>query len=82
MSVFTGLTDDAKRASLLSLQAAYLELLAGSKVAAASYTQGDGAKSVTFSQANLGNLTALIAQLQAELGMICRPRRTMRFLHR
>lgn len=75
MSVFTGMPRTVLQANLAELQAAYISLAAGSKVESANYTQGDGSKSVTFSRANLGQLTALIAQLQKELGIIKHARR-------
>jgi hypothetical protein len=80
--VFAGMTQPALQAALSQAQAAYLALSTGSKVETVSYTQGDGAKSVTYSRTNIGQLAALIGQLQQALGIQCRPRRTMRFLHR
>jgi hypothetical protein len=80
--IFAGMTQPDLQAALGQAQAAYLALSTGSKVETVSYTQGDGAKSVTYSRTNIGQLAALIGQLQQALGISCRPRRTMRFLHR
>ena len=44
-----------------------------------SYTQGDGAKAVTYTQTNVQQLVVLIKQLQAQLGLISRARRPLRF---
>lgn len=81
LSVFSGMSRDALQAALSQAQAAYIALSTGTKGESFSYTQGDGAKSVTYTRANLGQLTALIGQLQQALGLTCRPRRSIRFLH-
>jgi hypothetical protein len=79
-SIFAGMTTVQLQAALTAAQQAYLALASGSKGETFSYTQGDGAKSVTFSRANLGALTMLIKQLQVELGVICQARRPIRFV--
>lgn len=79
---FYGMDTDALAAGLAQAQAAYIALLAGSKEESVSYTQGEGARAVTFTRTNIANLTALIAQLQAALGQGCGARRrpiTFRF---
>jgi hypothetical protein len=81
LSVFSGMSRDALEAALTQAQAAYIALYTGTKGESFSYTQGDGAKSVTYTRANLGQLTALIGQLQQALGINCQPRRSIRFLH-
>jgi hypothetical protein len=50
----------------------------GAKGESYSYTQGDGAKSVTYTKANLGDLTQAIRLLQAQLGIVRTPRRALR----
>ena len=78
--VFSGMTPAAKLAALQSAQQAYVALSTGAKVASASYAQGDGAKSVTYTAAEIGSLTLLIKQLQESLGLLRRARRPMRFV--
>ena len=69
-SIFAGMSEAMLLAALQSAQSAYVELLSGAHVVTASYSQNDGNKSVTYNQASIGGLTALIKQLQAQLGMI------------
>lgn len=81
-SIFAGMTVDALRAALASAQAAYVTLSTGGKVASASYSQGDGVKSVQYTPATIGGLVMLIKQLQAQLGIVPRSRRPNRFVFR
>jgi hypothetical protein len=81
-SLLAGMSRDVLQAQLTALQTAYLELAAGSKVVTASYSQGDGAKSVTYRQADMAALTQAIRTVQAQLGLISQPRRALRFIHR
>lgn len=81
-SIFAGMSTPALQAALTSAQQAYIDLTTGGKLEVAAYTQGDGSKSVTYTRAQLGALTLLIKQLQAQLGIISRPRRAMRFTFR
>jgi hypothetical protein len=76
-SIFAGLDTTTLQTWLTSAQTALVELQTGSKVATVSYTQGDGSKSVSYTRAEIGSLIMLIRQLQAQLGIICRPRRAM-----
>lgn len=82
LSIFAGMTTAQKQQALASAQQAYLDLTTGVKIASASYTQGDGAKSVSYTKADMPALSALIKQLQADLGVITRPRRAVRFIFR
>lgn len=52
---------------LASAQAAWQQLVTGNQVTSVSYSQGDGAKSVTRTPADLATLRAWIASLEAEL---------------
>jgi hypothetical protein len=81
-SIFAGMAQDQLRRALSSAQMAYIELTTGGKVQAAAYTQGDGSKSVTYTVAEIGNLTMLIKELQAQLGIIRYARRPIRFVYR
>jgi hypothetical protein len=68
--------------ALANAQQAYLDLSSGAKAVTLSYTQGNGAKSVTYQQTSLSNLVALIKQLQAQLGIVRHPRSPMRPVYR
>jgi len=68
--------------ALANAQSALIALQTGSKGVSLSYTQGDGAKSVTYTPANIDALTALIRQLQQQLGIIRHARRPIRFVYR
>lgn len=76
---FAGMTVAQLQAALNAAQAAYLDLLTGQAIATVSYSQGDGAKSVTRRVTSAGECLALIAQLQRALGMPGSVRRPMRF---
>lgn len=81
-SIFAGMSQDALHKALADAQAALIALQTGTKGVSFSYTQGDGAKSVTYQQADIGALTALIRQLQQQLGIIARARRRIGFVYR
>lgn len=66
-SILDGISLVDLEARLAALQQAYLDLMAGGKVVTASYTQGDGARSVTYSQANIGDLTQAILAVQTQI---------------
>lgn len=82
LSIFAGMTTAQKQLALANAQQAYQDLSMGVKIASASYTQGDGAKSVSYTKAEMPALVAVIKQLQADLGVITRPRRATRFIFR
>jgi hypothetical protein len=82
VSIFAGIPRPQLEAALRSAQQAYVELSLGAKVVTASYTQGDGAKAVTYTAASLPNLVAMIKELQAQLGIVRHARRPQRFLYR
>ncbi|MGP2911135.1 gpW family head-tail joining protein [Serratia marcescens] len=65
--------------ALAKAQQAYIDLAAGARGVSFSYTQGDGTRSVSYQQASMADLMALIQLLQAQLGIVPRPRRSMRF---
>ncbi len=81
-SILAGRSTAQLQTDLANAQQAYVDLSSGAKGETYSYTQGDGAKSITYTRANLGQLVALIRQLQAQLGIVTCPRRPMRFLMR
>lgn len=67
---------------LANAQQAYIDLMTGSKGESYSYTQGDGTKSVTYTRANVAQLASMIQLLQAQLGIVARPRNPIRPLFR
>lgn len=81
-SIFAGMSTAALQTALANAQQAYIDLSSGAKVVTANYAQGDGSKSVTYTQANIADLVALIKQLQAQLGIIRRGRRPIGFRFR
>lgn len=76
-SVLAGMDPSVLQARLAQMQQDYLDLMSGAKVVSASYTQGEGGKSVTYDRTNIAQLTMAIRQLQAQLGIICSPRRAI-----
>ena len=80
VSILSGMSTAALQAALAAAQQAYLDLSTGAKGESYSYTQGDGARAVTYSKANIPQLIALIKQLQMQLGLIRRTRQPLRFL--
>ena len=76
--LLAGMQTSALRQALAKAQQAYTDLMTGAKGESYSYTQGDGSKSVTYTKANLPDLAAFIQSLQAQLGIVARPRRAMR----
>lgn len=79
MGVYDGRSQADLQARLTALLATYDQLAAGAQIAQASYSQGDGAKSVTYRETDLVRLQADISLLQQKLGIICRARRSPRF---
>ena len=76
--LLAGMPRDQLQKSLEGAQRAYLELTTGAKVESASYTQGDGTRSVTYTRTNLAQLANVIQMLQQQLGIVARPRRPLR----
>ncbi|HBR1088980.1 TPA: phage head-tail adapter protein [Klebsiella pneumoniae] len=74
-----GMTDEQLRDALQKAQRAYIDLTTGSRGVSFSYTQGDGTRSVSYQQSSLADLLALIQLLQAQLGIVARPRKPVRF---
>lgn len=76
-SIFAGMSTQALQTALAQAQQAYIDLSTGAKGELYSYTQGQGSKAITYTRANLGALTGLIKQLQAQLGIVRHPRRAL-----
>lgn len=72
----TGVPRETLQQWLADAQQALHDLSTGAKGESYSYTQGDGAKSVTYTRANLGELQQYILSLQYALGL--RRRRAIR----
>ena len=73
------MTDEQLRDALQKAQQAYIDLTTGSRGVSFSYSQGDGTRSVSYQQSPLADLLALIQLLQAQLGIVARPRKPVRF---
>lgn len=56
---------------LLDAQQAFHDFMTGGKPVIVTYAQGDGNRSVTYNKANIGDLTAYIQALKAQLGITC-----------
>ncbi|WGL97919.1 gpW family head-tail joining protein [Arsenophonus sp. aPb] len=78
-TLLTGMSKEQLKAALEVAQQAYLELASGNKGVSFSYSQGDGTRSVSYQKTQLSDLLALIQMIQAELGLIPRARRPVRF---
>ena len=70
--MFVGITKTQLQEMLQKAQQARFDLATGQKGVSFSYTQGDGTRSVTYTQANMNDLLALIQELQMALGISCR----------
>jgi len=66
-SILDGISADALRAQLAQMQQIYLDLMSGNKVQGASYTQGDGSRSVTYTMANISDLVQAILGVQSQI---------------
>jgi hypothetical protein len=66
-SILDGIDVGVLQSRLAAMQQAYLDLTSGAKGQTYSYTQGEGAKSVTYTQANIGDLTQAIISVQSQI---------------
>lgn len=73
-SLLAGMDTTTLQQNLTEAQQAYINLSTGGQGETYSYTQGDGARAVTYTRANIGALVQLIKLLQAQLGIIDEPR--------
>ncbi len=76
-SLLAGMSTVALQAALSSAQTAYLTLSSGTNTASVSLASGEVTRTVTYRQTDLGSLAALIQLLQAQLGLVTRPRRAL-----
>ncbi|RJF81662.1 phage head-tail adapter protein [Azospirillum cavernae] len=77
-TILAGMSDTALRTALASLQKALIDLSLGQKAVTVSYTQGNGARSVSYGQTDSARITAQIVAIQTQLG-IGRGRRPIHF---
>ncbi|WP_322091292.1 gpW family head-tail joining protein [Limnobaculum allomyrinae] len=63
------MTREQLLAALEKAQQAYIELSTGNRGVSFSYSQGDVTRSVTYQQASIADLMALIQMLQSALGV-------------
>ena len=78
-SLLAGMPTATLQKTLAEARQAYIDLATGAKGTSYSYTQGDGARAVTYTQTNISQLIVLIRTLQQQVGIVSRARRPMRF---
>lgn len=78
MSILEGIDVVALQARLTAMQTAYLDLTTGNKVVVASYAQGDGSRTVTYTQANIADLAQAILMVQTQIDRATGVRRNRR----
>lgn len=66
-SILDGIDVNVLRLRLSQMQLDYLDLQAGRKVESASYAQSDGSRAITYTKANIADLTAAILTLQTQI---------------
>ncbi|MCJ8352705.1 gpW family head-tail joining protein [Novacetimonas hansenii] len=79
-TILSGLTREQLQANLTAAQQAMHDLMIGGKPVSVSFSQVNGSRSVTYTQANRADLTAYIQLLQTALGI--NRRRPVRFMYR
>jgi gpW len=79
-SILAGMDNTVLQTNLNNLQQAYIDLSTGAKGETYSYTQGDGAKAVTYTRTNIGALVQAIELLQAQLGITTCARRPINLI--
>ncbi|MBC8984021.1 phage head-tail adapter protein [Pseudomonas lurida] len=78
VSLLAGRPVATLQSDLAAAQQAYVDLSSGSKVVNATYAQGAGSRSVTYTPADMGALQNLIRSLQQQLGITQRARAPIR----
>lgn len=66
-SVLDGLDISVLQSRLQTMQLALLDLQSGAKVEVVSYAQADGSRTVSYSKANIADLTAAILTVQTQI---------------
>lgn len=80
MAITDGMSAADMQSRLSALQAAYFDLAAGGKIVTATYNQGDGTKSVTYTAADKADIYRAVLMLQKALGIISHYPRARRVL--
>lgn len=78
-TIWSNLSRETLQIYLTNAQQAYNDLLIGNKPISVSYSQETGAKSVTYTQANMQQLQGYIMDLQRTLGINRRRANGVRF---
>ncbi|GBR21055.1 gpW family protein [Asaia spathodeae] len=68
-TILSGLTNEQLQANLAAAQQAYADLMTGGKPVSVSYSQVNGARSVTYTATNKTDLLNYIQLLQTQLGI-------------
>lgn len=77
-SILDGIDVNVLNLRLAQMQQDYLDLLSGRKAESASYAQSDGSRAITYTKANIADLTAAILTVQTQidrLSGVCLSRR-------
>ncbi len=77
-SVLDGIDIATLQSKLSAMQLALLDLQSGKQIASASYSQGDGSKSVTYRADDIGELTQAILMVQTQIDSLQGIRRNRR----
>lgn len=72
-----GMTNEQLAAQFTALQTAIFNLMSGRREVTVSYAQGDGAKSVTYTNADLAGMQMLLRYIGNKLGYPMRRRRAI-----
>jgi len=78
VSLLAGRSTAQLQSDLAAAQQAYVDLSSGAKVVNATYAQGAGSRSVTYTPADMGAVQNLIRSLQQQLGITTRGRAPIR----
>lgn len=79
VGLMAGRATSQLQTDLANAQQAYIDLSTGVNGNSYTYAQGDGTRSVTYTQTNIADLAALIITLQTALGITGAGRRPVRF---
>ena len=78
-SPLAGMSNDQLTEALKRAQAAYVDLMTGSRGVEFSYAQGDGSKTVKYDKVDQAQLEYFIDMLKAQLGYPSQRRRPLTF---
>ncbi len=69
-SILDGVALSTLQAQLAQMQQAYLDLMSGAKIVSASYSQANGSRAVTYTQANIADLVQAIIGVQTQIDQL------------